>query len=159
MPCCCCRYFPSIKRSLCCSDPFAYSFVADHNIEHLLKKLSNPTKGDCFAQVCVYLNCKTHYVTKDSPMGQVACPEKAVSALPASVSLDALLVLSISIPMLCFAPLAPRHKRTFFIAKATQICLYHLIFLRRIAQLQRFLAILRFSLRKRRFYVFPLKLT
>src|SRR3989338_3286906 len=132
MPCCCCRYFSSIKHSLCCSDPFAYSFVADHNIEHLLKKLSNPTKRDCFAQVCVYLNCKAHNLTKDSPIRHIAGPEKAISALPASVPLDALLVLSISIPMLCSASLAYRNKRTLFIAKSTQICLNHLILLRRI---------------------------
>jgi len=56
---------------------------------------------------------------------QVACPYKSQSAFFAFESLDAFFVLAISVEILLSASLAKGNKRTFFIAKAIQVCLYH----------------------------------
>jgi hypothetical protein len=137
----------------------AYCLVAEYNVEHFLNDLSHSFERDCFSQISVEFYGKADDVAEASALWQVARPYKQHAAIAAFVPLNAILVLAITVEVLCPAPFAKGHKRTFFIAKSTQICLYHFLSSGTAIWLRAsFVAVPKILEKKLPYLLFPLKL-
>ena len=115
--------FSSINRLFCGEYPLAYGFVAYVYIEGFFEDFFQATIRRRHLWCRVDFNSECDDAAEEVSSGQVAGPDETKAALSALVALDSCAVFSVSVEMLNFASFAPRYKRTFFIAKAMQVCL------------------------------------
>jgi len=90
-----------------------------------LRSSATPFQRNCFSQIGINLNSKADDVAEKSFVLQVACPHKSQVALLAFISLNSFFIFPVSVKILLATSFAEWNKRTFFIAKAIQVCLYH----------------------------------
>jgi hypothetical protein len=88
----------------------------EHNLGYTPKRSTDTQRG-------IQFNCKCHYTAEEVPSWKVRCEDEPETAVLAFISLQAALVSAFPMKMLLAAAFAERDKRTFFIAKAMQICL------------------------------------
>ena len=117
------RIFSSRNLFFCGEYPLANGFVAYSYIEYFFQNLRDSPQRCRESRHRVEFNCEANDVTEYSSSGQVACPDETKTASSTLVTLDASFVFSITVEVLSSALLAPGNKRTFFIAKAMQVCL------------------------------------
>ena len=114
----------SSKNWLFCGEyPLAYGFVAYVYIEGFFEDFFQATIRRRHLWCRVDFNSECDDAAEEVSSGQVAGPDETKAALSALVALDSDTIFSVSVEMLSSASFAPRNKRTFFIAKATQVCL------------------------------------
>ena len=115
--------FSSINRLFCGEYPLAYGFVAYVYIEGFFEDFFQATIQCCHLWRRVEFDGECGDAAEEVSSGQVAGPDETKAASSTLVALDSNTIFSVSVEMLSSASFAPGHKRTFFIAKATQVCL------------------------------------
>ena len=114
----------SSKNWLFCGEyPLAYGFVAYVYVECFFEYFFQATIRRRHLWCRVDFNSECDDAAEEVSSGQVAGPDETKTASSTLVALDSNTIFSVSVEMLSSASFAPGNKRTFFIAKATQVCL------------------------------------
>ena len=114
----------SSKNWLFCGEyPLAYGFVAYVYVECFFEYFFQATIRRRHLWRRVEFDGECGDAAEEVSSGQVAGPDETEAASSTLVALDSNTIFSVSVEMLSSASFAPGNKRTFFIAKATQVCL------------------------------------